>query len=191
MIRLNYVPKYEELNDYYGNPELEPGLPNPDFIRLHCILLRLPFPLRLSWGNHREINKVWVHELVAPAYKDALEEILEAVGLEWLRGDDYDITPEYDYWGGIHCYRALRGGTQLSTHSWAIAADHNPHLAPYKQKNPDGSWRNNQPPFIQEAFTKRGFISFPWDGMHFQAVQPLSSKAICDWNVIKEINGGA
>jgi hypothetical protein len=47
---------------------------------------------------------------------------------------------------------------------------------------------NNQPDFITKAFLNRGFVTFPWDGMHFQGVLAQSSLAVFFPQVLKKIN---
>jgi hypothetical protein len=76
----------------------------------------------------------------------------------------------------------------LSTHAWGIAIYRNPDFAPYRKVRPDGTFWNNQPEFIKDAYLKRGFVTFEWDGQHFQACQ--SPNGIYYEGVIEQINNG-
>ena len=104
------------------------------------------------------------------------------------RFTDYLAEKGYDSFGGTYNYRLMKGGSMLTTHAWCIAIDMNPHLGPYRQRDGNGQWINNQPEFITEAFRKRGFTTFPWDMRHFQAVVSSSKSAVCYWDVIQKIN---
>ncbi len=175
MITLSYVPDYSELDDFYGHAEMEPSIPDPCFVQDNCERISLPFMMYLSWNVDRRIGRTAVAEQIAPALIDALKEIRDYKGSAYLRDHGMDL------YGGCYNYRAIRGGKYLSTHSWACSFDINPHLGPYKGEN-------KQPQFIIDAFIKRGFTTFPWDGMHFQAVQSKNLKAICDRDLIQKIN---
>jgi hypothetical protein len=121
---------------------------------------RSPFAMRLSWAPSVRIGGFIAHALVGPVIADALTEIRDFGGLEFLRENSYDL------WGGCLNMRAKRDGVGTSTHAWGIAADYCPHLGQMGVKP-------KLPSFIVEAFTKRGFVwGGTWktpDGMHFQA----------------------
>lgn len=120
----------------------------------------LPFSLRLSWDKETSISRFLAHRLVGEAMMDALDEIGEAHGVDYFKANDLDL------FGGVWNPRMKRGSEELSTHTWAIAIDLNPHLGRFG-KEPQ------MPMFIVDAFKKRGFVwggdwNYP-DGMHFQA----------------------
>lgn len=181
MKRLEYIPRYEELDEFYGNPESDPGVVDPLFIDEYLIRIIMPYYMRLSWKPDIKVSILLVHRRIASVVIDALDEI------KAYRGEDYLHANNYDYLGGSYNFRLMRAGTELSTHSWGAAIDLNPHLAPYRQKE-NLKWMNHQPDFIRDAFINRGFVSFPWDAMHFQAVLSFSANRICNENVIHEIN---
>jgi len=182
MITLDYIPTYHELNDFYGDPDTAPGEPDPEFLSEYCTRITLPFTMKCSWPPHKPVKRILIHRRIAAAVQDALKEI------ERYRGADYLLEKGYNFFGGTYAYRATRGGSVLTTHAWCVAIDMNPHLGPYRQRDNNGRWINNQPGFITEAFLTRGFVTFPWDMMHFQAVLSSSKSAVCNWNVIKKIN---
>jgi len=184
MICLEYVPTYDELNNYYGDPDFEPGEPDPSFMAEHSIRIALPFGMKLSWKPKVHTLYIRIHRRIAEAVKDALQEIKD------YKGPSYVMDKGYNYFGGTYSYRLTRGGDVLTTHAWCVAIDMNPHLAPYRRKDNEGNWINRQPEFITNAFLKRGFVTFVHDGMHFQAVMSLSKSAVYYGDVIGKINGG-
>ena len=163
---LDRVPKYEELDEYYGSAELEKGVVNLNFMTAHCERLIVPFPLILSWDKKVEINRIVINSAIVEVVKDAFQAMAD------YKGVDYLIKNRYNIYGGSYSYRPQRGGSKLTTHAWAIAIDLNPQLAPYRVKEKTtGEWMNEQPDFIRDAFLDRNFVTFPWDGMHFQACE--------------------
>jgi len=182
MITLDYVPTYHELNDFYGDPDTAPGEPDPEYLSEYCTRITLPFAMKCSWSPHDPVRRIIVHRTIANALEDALKEIKD------YKGPDYLAEKGYDYFGGTYNYRPTRGGSLLTTHAWCISIDLNPDLGPYRKRNGNGQWFNSQPEFITEAFLTRGFTTFPWDGMHFQACQGSHESAVCYWDVIKKIN---
>lgn len=164
MVKLGYVPQgLAEVNEYYGNPDKNGDFVlDPDFLKNNCTIITTPYVMRASWNPALEFKRLWVHKKVAPAMVDALREIVD------YKGYDYIHQKGYDYTGGTYNFRYIRTqsgkSTKLSTHSWGIAIDINPHLGPLGIKN------HKQPQFIIDAFEKRGFFSGRHfaDAMHFQ-----------------------
>jgi hypothetical protein len=141
--------------------------------------------MRLSWDIKRKVKTIAVNRRIAPVVSDALLEI------EQYKGREYLYRNKLNYFGGVYNYRTQRSGSRLTTHAWAVSIDMNPHLAPYKFVSVEAGeeyYVNNQPDFITKAFLSRGFVTFPWDGMHFQAVLAHSIFAIYHADVIKKIN---
>ena len=66
---------------------------------------------------------------VGKVFIDVLHEIGQYKGVDWLG------EKRYDYYGGCFNFRKKRGQGELSIHSWGIAVDLNPHLAPFKKKS--------------------------------------------------------
>lgn len=162
MITLGEVPKgLLAIIDAYGNPDSNGDfLLDTSWVDNHLAVYDLPFPMRLAWNKLTIARRIQVHRSVGPVMIDALRAIQHYKGWEYL------IEQEYDLYGGCFNFRAKRLGGELSTHSWGIAIDINPHIAPM------GSM-GHQPQFIIDAFVERGFVwggTFPVpDGMHFQA----------------------
>jgi len=162
MITLCKVPDgLENINIVYGCPDKDENyILDADFFDIKIRVYEIPFPLRLSWKPHVLTKYIQCHRDIGEALIDALHEIGQYKGVDWL-GDK-----RYDYYGGCFNFRKKRGQGQLSVHSYGIAIDLNPQLAPYRKKS-------HQPKFIVDAFVSRGFYwGGDWlvpDGMHFQA----------------------
>lgn len=152
----------KEINAVYGKPYVRNNMHKYDEnFRQNMSIAQLPFPMRLSWNKEKTVNRILVNNLVASTIIDALQEVLDKVGYEELR------RREWDLFGGVFNFRNVReNGNKLSTHSWGIAIDLNPHLGPL------GEAPRRYPEVFTNAFKKRGAL---WggdfkrpDGMHFQ-----------------------
>lgn len=59
-------------------------------------------------------NGFWCHKYVIPSFQFVYSKIVE-----------YELTDELKTFDGCFNIRKIRGGSQLSMHSWGIAVDHN------------------------------------------------------------------
>lgn len=160
MIEIKPVPfGLTEVEAIYGRPDADgDGILDVSWVKENLKIFLLPQPLRLSWKPQVMIGKIQANRLVGPSIIDALDEIIKEVGIAEMR------KQTWDYWGGCFEFRRNRNyHKKLSTHSWGIAVDLNPHLCPM------GVLEDNQPKVISEAFMKRGFLWVPGDWMHAQA----------------------
>lgn len=152
----------EAIIERYGNPDKnEDGVMDESFADHKLKVYSLPFTMRLAWRPEQQVKRFRAHVDVAPIIIDALKEIQKYKGAGWLD------EQQYNYWGGCWWFRLKRGIGELSTHSFGIAVDLNPHLAPLGEK------KHKQPEFITAAFVARGFTwGGNWarcDAQHFQA----------------------
>jgi hypothetical protein len=165
MIKLLYVPCMDEMDEYYGDPN------DANFKDENLGFFASPFPMRISWNKDQIARNLYLHKKIGLVVVDALEEIMNYEGYDYLRAHDYDI------FGGGYNHRIMKGSDRLSTHSYGISLDMNPKLGPYEPNlYRIGKYKNKQPDFIIDAFEKRGFVNLPWDRMHFQAVKHPSVK---------------
>ena len=162
MIKLKHVPKgLKEINEYYGNPDRDGNFElDPNWAQVHLKRYPLPFNMKLSWKD-KYVTHILVHFLVGPAMIDALTEI----GNYW--GSDYLEKEKLNRLGGVYNFRKMGSYPALSSHSWGISIDINPHLGPY-------GGISRMPDFIVDAFKKRGFVwggdwppEYACDAMHF------------------------
>lgn len=158
MISLGTIPYgLEAIIESYGNPDKDNDfILDPDFVDNYLRIVQLPFLMRLSWRPEQTIQRIQCHKDIACVLLDALREIGE-------KGFGYLDENKFNWYGGCFNFRKNRRHDWLSVHAWGIAIDLNPQLAPL------GLRKHKQPPFIIEAFKKRGFINIPDDAMHFQA----------------------
>jgi hypothetical protein len=107
------------------------GIPskNPNYLTT----LNLPYPMRLSWDKNVKVNKIQCHKLVADKLSKIFEEILLAYGYDKI------VELGIDLYGGCFNFRAMRGGTAPSRHSWGIAIDLDPERNQLKTQ-----WKNAQ-----------------------------------------------
>ena len=101
MICLGEIPDgLEALNEVYGNPDKdEDFVLDSDFYNSKLCIYDLPFPLRLSWKPHVLAHRILCHIQIADALLDALHEIGQYKGVEWLS------EKRYDYYGGCFNFR--------------------------------------------------------------------------------------
>jgi len=167
MKRTQRVPSgLKELIEFYGNPDVNHDAQvDKGWYFENIKQLPLPFPLRLAWDIERKITHLPVHRLVMDSLYDALKDIETEVGLDFLHQHDMDRT------AGAYCFRPIKGGNALSTHSWGIAIDLNSHVARW------GAAPETQLKVIVQAFKAQGWIwggdwkaPYTCDPMHFQLV---------------------
>lgn len=128
------------------------GKPGAVFERLYMTLWEVPAPIRERIPALPK--KIYCHKLMVAALNKAFENlILNCV-------EDELVT-----WDGCFNIRLMRGGTDWSIHSWALAIDVN------AKTNALGSKPTLSKTFVK-CFTDAGFdwggIWQRKDGMHFQ-----------------------
>lgn len=125
------------------------------------VTIPLPTPLPYAYVQSTDITKIRAHTLVASQFVSAFTACLSA-----------GVPRDRLIYGGIYAWRAVRGQTRLSTHTWGIAVDLDPG------KNPLGQhWRAGVgmlPETIIDVFRTHGFVwGGDWsrpDPQHFQLV---------------------
>lgn len=133
------------------------------------VMLNTPYPLRLAWDVGVVVNRFQCHRLVHDAFHAVFEETLREYGLPKIQELGLDL------FGGCFNHRPMRGGTQLSMHSWGIAIDLDP-------SNNQLNWNRSRARFAQEEYEpfwliveSQGLISLgrerDFDWMHFQAAR--------------------
>ena len=145
------IVNYSDILDTCG----EPG-DLSDFIKAP-----FPFTLYLNGNKKMPCKNFWGHKRIYPHVFDAFSDIMDIYGLNFIRENGLDS------YGGCYALRQIRGGTEMSDHSWGMAIDYLPQLG--------GLGEPPMTPYlIVEAFKKRGFI---WggdykrpDAMHFTAI---------------------
>lgn len=170
------------LNKFYGNPDNGSGSADLDWQRENLTTITPPYAM---FYDGKKVTKITVHKLAA----ESLLRVLTKIGQEFTASQrkQYGL----DQFGGVFNFRRKRGGSGLSTHSWAIAIDLAVAL------NGFGVAYGSQPfmmpervvqIFEEEGWTWGGLWSNP-DAMHFQAADIPGSKKIETVSVTPSITG--
>lgn len=121
---------------------------------------KLPRPLPYAYLPHTEVTQIRAHRLVVDLMVEAIAKSLEA-----------GVPPERLTYGGSYCWRAMRGSTRLSLHTWGVAIDIDP------ANNPMGRPWNSVTglhPTVVEIFEGLGFT---WGGRWaMQRVDPMHAQ---------------
>ena len=140
------------------------GQPNQQGSYLTTI--QLPFPMRLAWDKKTTVNKMRVHKKVAQDFTNVFNELLQVYGLAKIQELGIDL------FGGCFAFRAMRGGSDYSRHSWGIAIDLDPERNQLKTPYLKSNFSKQEYKKLHEIFEKHGFIKKKkkkgYDAMHWE-----------------------
>lgn len=140
------------------------GQPNQQGSYLTTI--KLPYPMRLAWDKKTKVNTMRCHKLVAENFINVFNELLEHYGYERL------VELGIDLFGGCFNFRAMRGGSDYSRHSWGIAIDLDPERNQLKTPYLKSNFSKPEYKKLHEIFEKHGFVNLGkekgYDAMHFE-----------------------
>ena len=141
------------------------GKPTQDG-KAYLVSIALPFPMRLAWDKNTKVTKMRCHKLIAQKLSNALLEILQVYGLHKIQELGIDL------FGGCFNFRAMRGGSDYSRHSWAVAIDLDPERNQLKETSKTARFARPEYKPMIDIFYKHGFISLGreknYDWMHFE-----------------------
>ena len=141
------------------------GKPTQDG-KAYLVSIALPFPMRLAWDKNTKVTKMRCHKLIAQKLSNALLEILQVYGLPKIQELGIDL------FGGCFNFRAMRGGSDYSRHSWAVAIDLDPERNQLKETSKTARFARPEYKPMIDIFYKHGFISLGreknYDWMHFE-----------------------
>lgn len=113
-----------------------------------------PYPMEFSWDG-RSVGKIGCHKLIRVPLENALKEILNTYGYEWI------VKYGLHLYAGCFNYRKGRGSRSLSDHAWAIAVDINPDANGLSTTWVEGKKASNEtyhmPQEAIDIFRKHGF----------------------------------
>lgn len=159
-------PTYEDLNDFYGDPDRNgDGRPDINWEHSNLVKIKPPYIMYWAWDKARLVNTITLHKKCSAAFLTSLEEIR----------DNFDQRErklyQLDMCGGGYNFRLMRGGNQLSVHSWGAALDLAPEINWLGRKYDEKL--NMMPKEVVRIFEKNGLkwggrFNRP-DAMHFEA----------------------
>ena len=141
------------------------GKPTQDG-RAYLVTIKLPFPMRLAWDKNTVINKMRCHRFIANQFTAIFNEILAVYGLKRIQELGIDL------YGGCFNFRAMRGGSDYSRHSWGVAIDLDPERN--QLKTPFNKSNFSKADYLQlhAIFEEYGFENLGkvkgYDAMHWQ-----------------------
>jgi hypothetical protein len=132
----------------------------------YLVTINLPFPMRLAWDKNTTIRKMRCHRLVAGQLTAIFTEILQVYGLKRVQELGIDL------FGGCFNFRAMRGGSDYSRHSWGVAIDLDPERNQLKETAATARFARAEYKAMIDIFYKHGWQSLGreknYDWMHFQ-----------------------
>lgn len=141
------------------------GKPSQDG-REYLVTIKLPYPMRLAWDLKTKVTKISCHHKISDRLLSVFKDILATYGYEKI------VELGIDIFGGCFNYRQMRGGTDFSKHSWAIAIDLDPERNQLKETSATARFAKPEYKPMIDIFYKYGFISLGreknYDWMHFE-----------------------
>jgi len=140
------------------------GKPNQQGSYLTTI--KLPYPMRLAWDKKVKVTTMRCHKLVADDFQKVFNELLNHYGYEKI------VELGIDLFGGCFNFRAMRGGSDYSRHSWGIAIDLDPERNQLHETSSTARFARPEYQAMIDIFYKHGFVSLGkeknYDWMHFE-----------------------
>ena len=132
----------------------------------YLVSIKLPYPMRLAWDKKTKVNTMRCHKLVAQNFTNVFNELLSTYGLAKIQELGIDL------FGGCFNFRAMRGGSDYSRHSWGIAIDLDPERNKLKETSATARFARAEYKPMIDIFYKHGFVSLGreknYDWMHFE-----------------------
>lgn len=147
----------QQIIDEFGKPNQQGS---------YLTTIKLPYPMRLAWDKKTKVNTMRCHKLVADNFTNVFNDLLAHYGYEKL------VELGIDLFGGCFNFRAMRGGSDYSRHSWGIAIDLDPERNKLKETSKTARFARPEYKAMIDIFYKHGFVSLGreknYDWMHFE-----------------------
>ena len=141
------------------------GTPNKEG-KPYLVMIQLPYPMRLAWDTSKTVTRMRCHKDASEPFKRVFNDLLKHYGLAEIQRLGIDL------FGGCFEFRLMRGGTQLSSHSWGTAIDLDPTRNKLKETKRTARFARPEYKPMIDIFYKHGFISYgverDFDWMHFE-----------------------
>jgi hypothetical protein len=122
--------------------------------------------MRLAWDKKTTVKTMRCHKLVADDFQKVFADLLAHYGLAKIQELGIDL------FGGCFNFRAMRGGSDYSRHSWGIAIDLDPERNQLKETSKTARFARAEYQPMIDIFYKHGFVSLGreknYDWMHFE-----------------------
>jgi hypothetical protein len=106
------------------------------------------------------------HKLIKDNFEKVFKDLLTHYGYEQI------VKLGIDLYGGCFNFRKMRGGSDYSRHSWAVAIDLDPERNQLKETSATARFARPEYKAMIDIFYKHGFESLGreknYDWMHFQ-----------------------
>jgi len=145
------------ITEKYGKPNQQGS---------YLTTIKLPYQMRLAWDLKTKVNTMRCHKLVAEDFTNVFNELLKVYGYEKIQSLGIDL------FGGCFSFRAMRGGSDYSRHSWGIAIDLDPLRNQLHETSKTARFARPEYKQMIDIFYKHGFVSLGkeknYDWMHFE-----------------------
>lgn len=135
----------------------------------YLVTIKLPYQMRLAWDLNTTVKTMRCHALVSGNFKAVFDDLLAHYGYEEIKRLGIDL------FGGCFNFRAMRGGSDYSRHSWGIAIDLDPLRNKLEETKRTARFARPEYKPMIDIFYKHGFESLgvekDYDWMHFQIKQ--------------------
>jgi hypothetical protein len=160
---LDSYSKQLNVNSYVDNKRINRQIWRTKSQRTYLTTIVLPYPFLY---DGKPVSKMRCHKLVADKFLAVFNDILAHYGLDEIN------RLGINKYGGCFNYRVMRGGTQLSRHSWGVAIDLDPQRNLLKETSKTARFARPEYKAMIDIFYKHGFLSLGreknYDWMHFE-----------------------
>lgn len=132
----------------------------------YLVKIPLPYQMRIAWDKEHTVSSMRCHHLVANNFTAVFNDLLSTYGFDKIKELGIDL------YGGCFNFRKMRGGSEMSIHSWGIAIDLDPDRNQLKETSKTARFARPEYKPMIDIFYKNGFQSLGveknYDWMHFQ-----------------------
>lgn len=150
-------PRYADASAFYG----EPGS--------NWVWFDLPYTMAYSWVPEKPVTRLKFNRRCGASAVGVLEAIRDHYGDDGIEQLGLNLC------GGVGNVRKIRGGSRLSTHSWASAIDFDPVRNGLRTKAPQARLSHPDAVAFWEFWEAEGWVSLgrtkDYDWMHVQAMR--------------------